>query len=81
MRVLRRIARRVGHRIEVQLHIGARGVGIGAHEAAELIHAERHRPASGEQIAQTRDQPARHGECSSSFSVGRVALKEYTTAR
>src|SRR6202011_1921431 len=60
----RRIAGAVSHRVEIKLNVGARRGRIRAQKAAELIHAERQRPALRQQVAQAGAQ----------FSKSRVQL-------
>ena len=55
------IAGAIGHRIEIELHVGTLRLCIGAHESAELIHAQGKRSAPREKIAQAGDQLAGGG--------------------
>ena len=55
------VAGAVGHRIEIQLHIGPHRRRIGAQETAELIDAQRERPRPRQQVADARTQLSQHG--------------------
>ncbi len=57
----RRIARLIGDRIEIQLHVGPQGLRVGAHETAEVIDAQAHGTAAGQQISNARQHAPRVG--------------------